>query len=167
MIKVFIIAAISADGFIGKNEKENSMSWTSPEDRKFFVTMTKRARVMVMGRKTFETIGKALPGRTTIVYTKKKSDFPSSVETTSLSPKELLGSLEKKGFTEVAICGGTSIYSLFLKENAVDELYLTVEGILFGSGIKFLDHSLERTLTLLSTQQIGPNTVVLHYKISH
>ena len=60
-MKVFIIAAISADGFIAKDPKEPSTSWTSLVDKKHFSEITKRAGTVVMGAKTYETIGKALP----------------------------------------------------------------------------------------------------------
>jgi dihydrofolate reductase len=70
MMNVFIIAAISADGLIAKDSDEKSTAWTSKADKKFFSERTKKAGVVVMGRKTFDTIGKPLSERLNIVYSK-------------------------------------------------------------------------------------------------
>ncbi len=110
----FIIAAISADGFIAPPHEDLSTNWTSKEDKKFFVEKTKEAGVVVMGSTTFETFGaKPLKGRKNIIYTKNKKY--EGAETTSESPAELISRLEKEGFNSVAICGGASIYTMFLE----------------------------------------------------
>ena len=57
MIKVFIIAAISADGFIAKDTNHPAM-WTSKADKKRFIELTKRAGVVIMGATTFKTLEK-------------------------------------------------------------------------------------------------------------
>src|SRR3989344_8136395 len=108
MIKTFIIAAMTADGKIARNAG-HAATWTSKEDKKFFVERTKQAGVMIMGQTTYETIGKPMPGRLNIVYSRK--DIPG-VETTTLDPMTLLADLEKRGFKEVAICGGSTIYTM-------------------------------------------------------
>src|SRR4051812_4344841 len=119
MIRAFIIAAVSADGFIARNDTEISTSWTSSEDTKKFVELTKKAGVVVMGSKTFETFGKPLKDRKNIIYSrgqdKKYAKKYEGTEVTQESPQELLQRLEKEGFTEVAICGGASIYTLFME----------------------------------------------------
>jgi dihydrofolate reductase len=61
-MKVFVIAALSADGFIAQAE-DHVADWTGTEDKKLFVQLTKEAGIMVMGSKTLATIGRALPGR--------------------------------------------------------------------------------------------------------
>ena len=164
MIKPFIIAAITADGFIAQNPDQPA-TWTSPEDKKHFIEITKRAKVMIMGERTFRTIGRALPGRTTIVYSYEKSDFPG-VEFTKEEPEDLLARLSLQGYEEVAICGGASIYRMFMERGLVQKLYLTVEARLFGDGVPLFGKPMNRDLVLLSTKQISPNTIVLEYKVS-
>jgi dihydrofolate reductase len=56
-MKTFIIAALTADGFIAKGSDHLSVEWTSKEDRKFFSDRTKKAGVVVMGLNTYKTIG--------------------------------------------------------------------------------------------------------------
>lgn len=164
MIKTFIIAALSADGFIAKNNTEPSTKWTSKEDTKFFIERTKKAGVMVMGSTTFETFGaKPLPGRRTIIYSKSKKY--EGVETISETPKDLLARLEKEGVKEVAICGGSSIYTLFAENNVVDKMYLTIENVVFGDGAKLFNKKVDMDLELVKSEQIGPNTIVLEYNV--
>ena len=134
MIKCFIVAALTTDGFLAKDKNQVSTSWNSSEDKKHFVDLTKKAGVVVLGSTTFETFGsKPLKDRVNIVYSQSKKYY--GVEMTSDEPEILLKKLEERGFSEVAICGGSSIYTKFLKAGVVDTIYLTVEPILFGKGI--------------------------------
>lgn len=162
-MNVFIIAALSADGFIAKS-KEHPANWTSKEDKAKFVELTKKAGVMVMGRTTFDTIGKALPGRRTIVYTNSNRNI-EGVESTSESPKALLGRLEREGHNQVAIVGGQSIYDLFYASGLVDELYLTIEPVIFGNGIKLFKSDIGGNISLLQEEKLNDDTLFLHYKV--
>jgi dihydrofolate reductase len=148
MISAFIIAAQSLDGYISPLEHTNSMSWTSGADKEFFKKRTKEAGVIVLGRTTFETIGKALPERKMIVY----SSNPIQVE--------------QEGYTEVAICGGSSIYSLFLNSGLVSKLYITLEAIMFGEGIPLFKDISQTKLSLISTTPLDTNTLLLEYQIT-
>ena len=98
-MKTFIIAAVSADGFIAKDSNHPAF-WTSKEDKKNFIELTKRAGVVVMGSKTYETFGRPLKDRKNIVYTKSETKKYDGVETTSESPSTLLTRLEKESFKE-------------------------------------------------------------------
>jgi dihydrofolate reductase len=164
-MKVFIIAAVTADGFIGR-DASHSADWTSREDKKLFVKLTKEAGVMVMGSRTFDTIGRALPDRKTVVYTSRPEKYQiDGVEASGKAPAELVKQLEQEGFSAVAICGGASIYDLFLRSGVVDELYLTVEPILFGKGLNLLNAKIEQSLELLELDKLNENTVLAHYKL--
>src|SRR5689334_19489130 len=106
-MKTFIIAAVSADGYIAKDAHHSPMFWTSKADKKRFVELTKQAGVVVMGSSTYITLSKPLKERVNIVYSKSKTF--EGVEMTQDSPKDLLNKLEARGFKEVAICGGSNI----------------------------------------------------------
>lgn len=117
-----------------------------------------------MGSTTFETFGgKPLPGRRNIIYSRSKKY--EGVETTSESPKDLLNRLKKEGVVEVAICGGSSIYTLFAEAGLVDKLILTIENIIFGEGVRLFNKKIDLKICLALHQQIGPNTVVLEYEV--
>ncbi len=70
-MKIILIAAVSKNGFIGKN---NQLMWHLPNDLKRFKYLT-MGKTVLMGRKTFESIGKILPKRRNIILTKKKENF--------------------------------------------------------------------------------------------
>ena len=80
-------------------------------------------------------------------------------------PETLLKKLEERGFTEVAICGGSSIYTKFLKAGVVDTLYLTVEPILFGKGITLFNNDVNFKLELISETSTPLGTIFKEYKI--
>lgn len=165
-MKVFLIAAISADGFIGQ-DSSHTADWTSKADKKLFVDLTKQAGVMVMGSNTFKTIGHALPGRKTFVYTTKPEQLSGieDVEATDLSPADLIKKLQDDGFESIAICGGAQIYGLFLKEKLITDIYLTVEPVLFGSGVPLSLGADLTKLELVETKNLNQDSVLLHYTV--
>ena len=165
-MKVFIIAAMTADGFIGRDKSHLSVEWTTKADKHFFVQRTKEAGATVFGRTTFDTFKRAMPGRRTIVYTSRpESVTVEGVETTSEPPADLVARLNREGAHELAICGGAQLYAEFLEANLVDELYISVHPVMFGSGVPLFNRPLQISLQLLDTNNIGDDTVMLHYKV--
>lgn len=165
----FLIAAISLDGFIAEETDQISTSWTSKEDKKFFSERTKKAGVMVMGSSTYKTIGRPLPGRVNVVYSKSsRFEFKDEREgfVTDLEPAELLKKLEQDGHQEVAICGGAMIYSMFMKAGLIDTLYLTIEPVLFGKGVKLFTEDISARLQLVSSSKMGENAMLLEYRVN-
>ncbi len=118
-----------------------------------------------MGLNTFKTIGKPLPGRHNIVYAPPEQDPIEGVEITQKPPQELIKDLENRGYKEVAICGGATIYTMFMEAIVVDTLYLTIEPIVFGSGIHLFNKEFDRKLELKSTQNLNQQTILLEYGI--
>lgn len=165
MIKVFIIAAVTADGFIAKDAQHAAL-WTSKADKKRFIELTKRAGVVVMGSATWKTLGRPLKERVNIVYSKSQSF--EGAEMTQKNPVELVAELEQRGFKEVAICGGSQIYSMFLKAGVVDSIYLTVEPIIFGKGITLFNEDLKYHLKLQSAvTSESAGSLLLEYKVDY
>lgn len=166
-MKVFIIAALSADGFIGQDSSQSSLNWTRKEDTRFFVQRTKQAGTMVVGSTTFKTFNKALPERRIIVYTNHPEEITvQGVESTDLEPKELAKKLEAEGVKELAIAGGSTIYKMFMDSGLVDELYLTIEPVLFGQGIPLFNGPLTVQMSLLDITKLNEDTTLLHYAVN-
>jgi dihydrofolate reductase len=99
----------------------NKIPWHLPEDFKWFKKMT-TGQVVVMGRKTFQSIGKPLPNRTTIVLTHSSEPIAGvliapSLEWLPLSSPEVAG-------REIFICGGAQVYAQALER--CSDLYLTL-----------------------------------------
>src|SRR5690349_23057411 len=82
--------------------------WHLPADFKWFKRMT-TGQVVVMGRKTFESIGKPLPNRTTIVMTHSADPIPGALKVSSLDQIDL-NAPEIAG-RDIFICGGAQVYA--------------------------------------------------------
>ena len=168
-MKTFLIAVISADGFIARNPEEFSLDWTSKEDTKFFRSRT-RGTVVVMGATSYKILykamGRGMPKRLNVVYTKTPEEFKGhNIKTTEKEPANLLVELEQEGHSEVAIIGGSTIYTLFLKAGVIDTIYLTVEPVLFGKGVPLFNEPLDAKLKLASSQKLNDSTLLLEYNV--
>ncbi|WP_239024156.1 type 3 dihydrofolate reductase [Paraglaciecola marina] len=124
MIQVSMIAAMANDRVIGFN---NTMPWHLPADLKHFKKVT-LGKPIVMGRKTYESIGKALPGRLNIVVSSDPVfTLPDATVVNSCEQaiEEAKGHSQAEGVTnpEVMIIGGGTIYQHFLP--LCHRLYLT------------------------------------------
>lgn len=162
-MKTFIIAALTADGFIARNSNHLA-DWTSKEDKQFFTQKTKEAGVVVMGLNTFKTIGRPLPMRHNIVYAPPETHL-EGVEVTQKEPRELLKDLESRGYSKVAICGGSTIYTMFMEAGVVDTLYLTLEPVIFGYGLTLFNKQLDAKLQLKSQNRLNDQTLLLEYQV--
>ena len=104
MTQVTLIAAVGRNGVIGA---DNDMPWHLPEDFAYFKRTT-MGHPMVMGRKTFDSIGRVLPGRRTIVVTRQPDWSHPGVETAH----SLADALALAGpADEVFVCGGGQVYA--------------------------------------------------------
>ena len=112
-----IIVAIAQNGVIGD---KNSLLWHIKEDMRFFRTTTS-GHAVIMGRKTFESLGsKPLPKRTNIVITRSDSEFEGALTAHSLEEAVAMA----KGDDEAFIIGGAQIYAQAL--DVADRMYITL-----------------------------------------
>ena len=171
MINVFMIAATSKDGFIAKDASQNSFEWTSKEDKKRFVELSKSIGTLILGLNTFNTFPrddhgnpKPLKDRHHIIYADRDIAPHPDVEVTAEKPEILLKKLNDQGIKKVAIAGGASIYRMFLDANLVNKIYLTVEPIEFGTGIPFYRGNLEDKYKLVKEETVGNGTIFKEYE---
>ena len=114
---VSIIVAIAQNGTIGD---KNSLLWHIKEDMRFFRTTTS-GHPVIMGRKTFESLGsKPLPKRTNIVITRADREFEGALTAHSLEEAIRMAGEDE----EIFIMGGAQIYREAL--SVVDRMYITV-----------------------------------------
>ncbi len=121
-MKLIAIAAVARNGVIGRGSE---LPWSLPEDMKFFRDST-RKQIVVMGRKTYQALGKALPQRKNMIITRDPTfraadaevfyDFKSAIDSVLAKKHEFAGQ-------NCFIIGGAEIYALALP--VVDELWLT------------------------------------------
>ncbi len=121
-MRLALIAAVSDNGVIGRN---NKLPWYIPADLRYFKQQT-LGKPVVMGRKTWESMNRPLPGRTNIVIT-RQPDYQAEgarVVPDLAAAIELAESIAMiDGTEEVMVIGGAEIYRLALP--LADRLYLT------------------------------------------
>lgn len=124
-MKLAIIVAAAKNGVIGRN---NQLPWHLPQDLKYFKAVT-FGKPVIMGRKTFESIGRPLPGRTNIVVTRDLNwvgaegiIVVNSIDH-ALSEAKVIADQFSDADAEIMIIGGAEIYRSTL--GRVDKIYLT------------------------------------------
>lgn len=123
MIPLVLVAAVADNGVIGDDDR---LIWRLKTDMKRFRALT-MGRPMIMGRKTFASIGKPLPGRETIVVTRDRAFAVEGVHVVHDIPAAVaLGRAlaEKAGCDTLPVVGGAEIYRQLLPE--ADALFLTL-----------------------------------------
>ena len=110
------VVAISENNAIGKN---NQLLWHLPNDLKHFKQITS-GHTVIMGRKTYDSVGRPLPNRRNIVVTRQQIEIPGCEVVNSVD--EAIALCE--GEEEVFIVGGAEIYKLAMPKT--DKIYLTI-----------------------------------------
>ena len=150
---VTIIAAISENGVLGR---DNKLIWHLPEDLKRFKQLTS-GHAIIMGRKTFESLPKALPNRHNIVISKNKN-FSAEGITVCHSLKEALEAC--RGDSQPFIIGGGQIYQQALE--LADRIELTKIHKSFDGDVFFPE--IDSQLWLLENENQLENS---HFKYSY
>jgi dihydrofolate reductase len=126
--RVTLVAAVAANGVIGAG---GEIPWRIPEDFAHFKRVT-LGHTLVMGRATYESIGRALPGRTTVVLTRDPDWSAPDVEVVASLDEALQRAAELPG--EVMVAGGAAVYAAALPvadAQILTEVHLSPEGDTF------------------------------------
>ena len=127
---VTIIAAIAENNALGK---DNDLIWHLPADLKRFKKVTS-GHYILMGRNTFESIGKPLPNRTSVIITRNNDYFKDGcLIANSLEDAIELAADEE----EVFIIGGAQIYKYAIENNLADKLDITIVHESFEADVFF------------------------------
>ena len=147
------IAAMSLNRVIGN---KNNIPWHLPEDFKWFKKTT-MGHVLVMGRKTFNSIGRPLPGRDTVVLTRNPESIIGIPTFSSIEAFEKADEFQKR---KIFICGGAEIYRQTLEK--CSDLFLTLVKQKIDGDTFFPDYeSLFDTGTILhETEEFD----IIHYR---
>lgn len=129
-LPLVIVVAVAENGVIGR---ERLLPWRIPSDLKHFKAVT-MGKPLVMGRKTYESIGKPLPGRTNLVLTRDQ-DWHADGVVVAHSLDEILRlaneDARKTGASEIAIIGGSSLFEEllpFVSRIELTEVHASPEG---------------------------------------
>ncbi|CAM1334075.1 dihydrofolate reductase [Tenacibaculum aestuariivivum] len=127
---ITIIAAIANNNALGK---DNDLIWHLPADLKRFKKITS-GHYILMGRNTFESIGKPLPNRTSVIITRNKDYFKDGC----LIANSIESAIElSKGTSDIFIIGGAQIYKQAIEKGLVDRLDITIVHYNFEADVFF------------------------------
>lgn len=166
-MRILLVMAQTLDGKIARNPTD-PVDWTEPEDKGHFARLTREIGLVAMGFRTFESIGKALPGRKNIVLTHPQKQPPPSTDDllfTDMPIPELIRNLQAQGFSKLALAGGRETNGAFARLGLIDEIYLTLSPFFFGKGLSLFPEDIALELRLLSMKPLGKNSLLLHYAV--
>jgi dihydrofolate reductase len=165
-MKLILLMAQTVDGKIARNS-DHFPGWTASADKRFFAARSRAAGVVIMGSKTFDTLGKPLPGRKNVVLSRdpKRRSAPPDLVFTADSPVHVIRRLSDEGYSEAILAGGARINSLFAEQGLIDEIIVTVSPLVFGCGLSLFDAPLELRLSLQEVRQPDADLVLLHYRV--
>lgn len=133
-LPLVIVVAVAENGVIGR---EQQLPWRIPSDLKHFKTVT-MGKPLVMGRKTYESIGRPLPGRTNLVLTRDPDWRADDDVVVAHSLEEILRlaneDARKTGASEIAIIGGSSLFEELLpsvRKIELTEVHASPEGDIY------------------------------------
>lgn len=172
-MKTILVFVSSLDGKVTKWGGSDIKSWSSKSDQEYFKNKWNETKLIVMGSNTYNAEHiKPSSNHFLVVMTGHPSDYkgmeiPGKLEFTIESPKELYIRFEKEGIDEMLIVGGAHIATSFLKEQLVDELWLTIEPVIFGTGGSFvIEEKLNINLQLISCERVNTQgTLIAKYSV--
>jgi dihydrofolate reductase len=153
-MKLSIIVAMANNRVIGL---ENQMPWHLSADLKRFKEIT-MGKPILMGRKTFESIGRPLPGRTNIIISRNKAYSPSGCQVFSSIEQALKA---HKNATEIMVIGGSGIYKTLLP--LTDRIYLTQINSTFEGDVFFPETKSSHWREVANLKVIDDKTVSFEY----
>jgi dihydrofolate reductase len=174
-MKTILIFVSTLDGKVTRWGNPDIRSWSSRGDQDYFDSVLNHVRVIIMGSGTYNPdpvipVAKHLyivMTRTTDKYSNK--EVPGQLEFTSEAPMEIVRRFRDEGEKQVLVVGGPRLATSFLKDNLIDELWLTLEPRLFGTGDSIVtEEKLDVSLNLLSSDKINEQgTLINKYRIIH
>ncbi|HLO58823.1 MAG TPA: dihydrofolate reductase family protein [Bacteroidales bacterium] len=169
-MKVILVFVQSLDGKITKWGYPIVRSWSSKEDQDYFSSLMKKSELTVVGSNTYNFDPfKPSPGHLLVVMTGHPELYRTiqgSIEFSNLSPTELVKEYSAR-YDQMLMVGGPHLATSFFTENLIDEIWLTIEPKIFGSGGNFVtDQNLDIRLQLKSLEKINNSgTLILKYSV--
>lgn len=160
--------AASVDGRISLSSK-HPPDWTSKEDWEFFQKSLSRIDAVVVGRNTYESVAERLRKRNTFVLSSRPKTFTRRGTVTFVNPAKVHLPKLLERYKSVAVLGGGAVYQFMLESKLLDEIFVTVEPLIFGRGKEmFIGGTQITRVNLLSTKRLNrTGTLLLHYQINH
>ena len=160
--------AASVDGRISLT-KRTPPRWTSREDWEFFQKSLSRIEAVVVGRNTYQSVAERLRKRNSFVLSSRQKTLTRRGTVTFVNPAKVHLPKLLERYKSVAVLGGGTVYQFMLDKKLLDEIFVTVEPLIFGHGKEmFIGGTLATRVSLLSVKRLNrTGTLLLHYQINH
>ena len=172
-MRTVLVFVSTLDGKVTKWSESNISLWSSQEDQKYFKKIWNDSKLLIMGSNTFNADPiKPSSNQLLVILTRepakyKKYEVPGQLEFSDKSPGQLTFHFEKEGYEQMLVVGGAHIGTSFLKEQLIDELWLTIEPRIFGAGSNFaIEKKLDINLRLISCERVNEQgTLITKYAV--
>ena len=172
-MKTILIFVSTLDGKVTKWGSPDVKSWSSHQDQDYYANVLNESPLIVMGRNTFNPdTFKPRANRLLIILTRHPEKYKSlevlgQIEFTNESPLELVARFKSKGHKQMLVLGGPYLATSFLKEQLIDELWLTFEPKIFGTGGNFVTNvKLDISLCLIHVEKVNEQgTLITKYAV--
>ena len=171
-MKTILIFVSSLDGKVTKWGESHVSSWSSHQDQDYYKNIWNESQLIVMGSNTFNAGSFPSSNPQLIIMTGhpdkyKNLKISGQIEFTNESPSELTTRFINKGHQQMLVLGGPHIATSFLKEQLIDELWLTFEPKIFGQGGNFAtDVKLDINLHLMHCEKVNDQgTLITKYAV--
>jgi dihydrofolate reductase len=172
-MKTILVFVSTLDGKVTKWGNPNVRSWSSENDKEYFSRTWNNAPLIIMGSNTYNADPmKPSSNHLLVIMTRQPSKYrmneiAGQIEFTAESPARLVARFKKEGHKQMLIVGGAHIATSFLREQLIDELWLTIEPKIFGLGGNFvIEEKLDINLNLISCEKVNKQgTLITKYAV--
>jgi dihydrofolate reductase len=172
-MKKILVFVTTLDGKITHWGDPHVRRWSSEEDQSYYKKIWDNSSLTVMGSSTFDAAPlKPSPAYHLVIMTRtpvkyKDVEVVGQLEFTDKSPAQLVVHYEKEGLKQMIIVGGAHVATSFFKAKLIDELWLTIEPKIFGTGGNFvINENLDIDLKLLSVEKVNERgTLITKYEV--
>lgn len=172
-MKVILVFVSTLDGKVTKWGDPHVKGWSSQKDQQYYKKIWNDAQLIIMGSNTFNA-ERFLPSpdhllvvMTSHISKYKNFKVPDQIEFTDKPPVELKEQFQKKGCKIMIVVGGAHIATSFLKDQLIDEIWITIEPKIFGTGGSFvIEEKLDINLRLISYEKVNEQgTLICKYEV--
>ena len=172
-MKTILIFVSSLDGKVTRWGDPDVKTWSSREDKDYYQEVWNNSPLVVMGSGTFAVDRhKPSPGHLMVVMTAhpdhyKNAEIKGQLEFTDEPPVGLYNRFRDAGYKEMLVAGGPHVAASFLKDQLIDEIWLTIEPKIFGKGGSFVvEAELDIEVRLIHLQKANESgTLITRYEV--
>ena len=172
-MKTILIFVSTLDGKVTKWGDSQVTLWSSQQDQDYFKRTWNESQLIIMGSNTFNANPRSpSPNQLLIIMTGRPGTYKhlevrGQLEFTNESPLALSTRFKGKGYDRMLVVGGAHVAVSFLKDQLIDELWLTIEPRIFGQGGNFVtEEKLDISLRLIQSEKVNEKgTLINKYEV--